>query len=58
MMVRLFGRTKGSIRHNLLKEHRLAEFEKSFDNYIAGKIPAEAVSHRRKKMNNAKRGKL
>ena len=40
----------GAARVNLLRLHRLVEFEAAFSAYIAGKVPAAAVAHRRRLM--------
>ncbi|HEX9897569.1 MAG TPA: hypothetical protein VGA85_07940 [Dehalococcoidales bacterium] len=46
----MFRGLHGQRRAQLLKIHCLLEFEKIFDEYLAGKVPAYLVTIRAKKM--------
>ena len=46
----LFVGLRGGARVRALRQHRLIEFEKAFSLYMAGKVGAEVVHYRAKKL--------
>lgn len=44
------GKKSKKARKQLVTQHREAEFEKRFDQYLAGEVPADAVTERAKKL--------
>lgn len=47
----VLGNIKGSrARLNLLRMHRLLQFEETYDKYLAGQVPASYVASRAREM--------
>lgn len=46
---------RGSGRKAIIRQHRLTLFERAFDRYIKGEVPASYVAERRKKLNDIRK---
>ena len=53
-MAKVVGKVKGKIRLQLIRFHRLSVFERTFDKFLKGEVPAKYLSARAKKLKEVK----